>query len=248
MFAFHGMDNISDCKVTTLFLIDNTFPKIFYLLFFFILFNVVKEFYVPLHFAVYKSLFRFNTLIIYMQTDRLEELIPLLKDKNKRNVAFNTLVKLTKQRLYWHIRKMVLVHEDADDVLQNTYVKVWKSIDNFRGDSALYTWLFRIATNETLTFLAQQRIKNVATSIEYEDLLISKMEADAYYDGDEMAKKFERAILSLPEKQRLVFNMKYYEDMKYEEISKITGTSEGALKASYHIAVKKIEQFIKEED
>ena len=143
---------------------------------------------------------------------------------------------------------MVLVHEDADDVLQNTYVKVWKSIENFRGDSSLYTWLFRIATNETLTFLAQQRIKNVATSIEYEDLMISKMEADAYYDGDEMAKKFERAILSLPEKQRLVFNMKYYEDLKYEEISKITGTSEEALKASYHIAVKKIEHFIKEED
>lgn len=183
-----------------------------------------------------------------MQLNQLEDLIPLLKDQKQKNSAFNILVKQTKQRLYWHIRKMVLVHEDADDILQNTYIKAWKSIENFRGDCSLFTWLYRIATNEALTFLTQQRAKNISTSIEYEDLLISRMEADAYYDGDEMAKKFERAILSLPEKQRLVFNMKYYEDLKYEEISKITGTSEGALKASYHIAVKKIEQFIKEED
>ena len=121
-------------------------------------------------------------------------------------------------------------------------------MESFRGESGLYTWLYRIATNETLTFLAQQRLKNVATSIDYEELMISRMEADAYYEGDDMMKKFQRAVLALPEKQRLVFNMRYYDDMKYEEIAKVTGTSEGALKASYHIAVKKIEQFIKEED
>ena len=183
-----------------------------------------------------------------MSEKKLEEIVPLLQDENSRSRAFSQLVRLTQSRLYWHIRKMVLVHEDADDVLQNTYLKAWKSLDSFRGDSGLYTWLYRIATNETLTFLAQQRLKNVATSIDYEELMISRMEADAYYEGDDRMKKFQRAVLSLPEKQRLVFNMRYYDDMKYEEIAKVTGTSEGALKASYHIAVKKIEQFIKEED
>ena len=135
-----------------------------------------------------------------------------------------------------------------EKLLQNTYLKAWRSVESFRGESGLYTWLYRIATNETLTFLAQQRLKNVATSIDYEELMISRMEADAYYEGDEMMKKFQRAILALPEKQRLVFNMRYYDDMKYDEIAEVTGTSEGSLKASYHIAVKKIEQFIKEED
>lgn len=183
-----------------------------------------------------------------MSDSKLQEIVPLLQDEKTRSRAFSQMVRLTQSRLYWHIRKMVLVHEDADDVLQNTYLKAWKSMDSFRGDSGLYTWLYRIATNETLTFLAQQRLKNVATSIDYEELMISRMEADAYYEGDEMMKKFQRAVLSLPEKQRLVFNMRYYDDMKYEEIAKVTCTSEGALKASYHIAVKKIEQFIKEED
>ncbi len=175
-------------------------------------------------------------------------LLHQLSDPKQRRKAFETLVKITKERLYWHIRKMVLVHDDADDILQNTYLKAWKSIDSFRGDSRLYTWLYKIATNETLTFLALQRMKNISTSIDYEDLMISRMEADVYYDGDEMQKKFQRAVMSLPEKQRLVFNMKYYEDMKYDDIAEITGTSVGALKASYHHAVKKIEQFIKSED
>lgn len=183
-----------------------------------------------------------------MKSNNLEELIPYLRDVKQRERAFTEMVKLSQTRLYWHIRKMVLVHDDANDVLQNTYIKVWKSLDTFRAESQLFTWLYRIATNETLTFLAQQRLKNVISSVDYEDLLISRMEADAYYDGDEMNKKFQRALLSLPEKQRLVFNMKYYEDLKYSEISAITGTTEGALKASYHIAVTKIEKFIKEED
>lgn len=183
-----------------------------------------------------------------MSDTDLQSIIPLLRDEKTRERAFSDLVRLTSSRLYWHIRRMVLVHDDADDVLQNTYLKAFRSFSSFRGESSLFTWLFRIATNETLTFLAKQRLCNVSSSLDYEELLISKMEADAYYDGDDMQAKFQRALVSLPEKQRLVFNLRYYDDMKYEEISRITGTSEGALKASYHIAVKKIEQFIKNED
>ena len=178
----------------------------------------------------------------------IEDLLPRLMDAKERAGAFSSLVRLTQERLYWHIRKMVLVHDDADDVLQNTYLKAWRSLGTFRGDCQIYTWLYRIATNETLTFLASQRMKNVSSPVDYEDLMISRMEADVYYEGDEMQKKFQRAVLSLPEKQRLVFNMKYYDELKYEEISEITGTSVGALKASYHHAVKKIEQFVKDED
>ena len=183
-----------------------------------------------------------------MDENKLKALMPQLIDANTRSRAFSEVVEITGKTLYWHIRRMVLVHDDANDVLQNTFLKAWRSIDSFRGDSSLYTWLYRIATNETLTFLAQQRMKNAASTEEYEDYLISSMEADVYYDGDELMKKFQRAVMTLPEKQRLVFNMRYYDDLKYEEMSKITGTSEGALKASYHIAVKKIEQFIRQTD
>lgn len=183
-----------------------------------------------------------------MDENRLNTLTPLLADDATRSKAFAEVVQITGRALYWHIRRMVLVHDDADDVLQNTFLKAWKSLGSFRGDSSVFTWLYRIATNESLTFLAQQRLQNVTSSLEYEDFLISKMEADAYCEGDEMMRKFQRAVLSLPEKQRLVFNMRYYDDLKYEQMSKITGTSEGALKASYHIAVKKIEQFIRESD
>lgn len=143
---------------------------------------------------------------------------------------------------------MVLVHDDANDILQNVYIKAWKALDNFRGDSQLFTWLYRIASNETYTFLAQQRTKNITSLMDYEDLLISRMESDAHYDGDAMQKKFQQAIQTLPEKQRMVFNMKYYDELKYDDIAEITGTSVGALKASYHHAVKKIETFIKNED
>ncbi|MGM9805033.1 MAG: RNA polymerase sigma factor [Candidatus Aphodosoma sp.] len=179
---------------------------------------------------------------------KMQELARLLADVKTREKAFAMLVEQTRSQLYWHIRRMVLVHEDADDVLQNAYLKAWRSIDTFRGESSLSTWLYRIATNETLTFMAQQRMRNVMTSIDYEDLMLSRMEADTYYDGDQMQRKFRQAVLQLPEKQRLVFNMRYYDDMKYEQIAEITGTSEGALKASYHIAVKKIEQFILNSD
>lgn len=183
-----------------------------------------------------------------MSDKDLQSLVPLLHDEKTRERAFSNLVRLTSSRLYWHIRRIVLVHDDADDILQNTYIKAFSALPSFRGDASLYTWLYRIATNETLTFLSKQRLNNITTPLDYEELLISRMEADAYYDGDAMQDKFQRALLTLPEKQRMVFNLRYYDEMKYEDISRITGTSEGALKASYHIAVKKIEQFIKEKD
>lgn len=183
-----------------------------------------------------------------MTTDKIEELLPRLINTETRDTAFTELVKATQKTLYWHIRRIVTIHEDADDVLQNTYIKAWKSIEKFKGESQLYTWLYRIATNEALTHLASERMRSAMVPLEFEELMISRMEADVYYEGDEMAKKLKRAILSLPEKQRMVFNMRYYDEMPYAEISKITGTSEGALKASYHIAVEKIQKFVKEED
>lgn len=175
----------------------------------------------------------------------LQALVPLLADGKTRERAFARLVELTRRVLYWHIRRMVLVHDDADDVLQNTYLKAWRFVSGFRGDSSLSTWLYRIATNETLTFLAQQRMRSVSSPMEYEDVLLSRMEADVYFDGDEMQRRFQRAVMQLPEKQRMVFNMRYYDEMKYEQMAEVTGTSEGALKASYHIAVKKIEEYIR---
>lgn len=165
-------------------------------------------------------------------------------DKSK---SFSDIVRTYQERLYWHIRQMVLVHDDANDVLQNTFLKAWKGLDNFRGDAQISTWLYRIATNETLTFLAKKRIRNTLSIDETEDMLLQKMQADTYFDGDDAQLKLQKAILTLPEKQRLVFNMRFYEEMPYEEMSKILGTSVGALKASYHHASKKVEKFLKKE-
>lgn len=179
-----------------------------------------------------------------MDTQEIKELTTQIQNPATRNAAFTKLVKGLSKPLYWHIRKMVLTHEDADDVLQNTFMKAWKSLDTFRGESQINTWLYKIASNEALTFLAQQRMKNVTTSLEMEEVMINNLEADSYFSGDEAEKKLQEAIIQLPEKQRLVFNMKYFSEMKYEEMSEILGTSVGALKASYHHAVKKIEAFL----
>ncbi len=179
-----------------------------------------------------------------MDTQEINEITVQIQNPSTRNAAFTKLVRELSKPLYWHIRKMVLTHEDADDVMQNTFMKAWKALDKFRGESQINTWIYRIATNEALTFLAQQRMKNVVSSLEMEDLLIQNLEADSYFSGDEAQKKLQEAILQLPEKQRLVFNMKYFSEMKYEEMSEILGTSVGALKASYHHAVKKIEAFL----
>lgn len=143
-----------------------------------------------------------------------------------------------------HIRRMVVDHDDTDDLVQETFIKIWKNLRNFRAESNLYTWIYRIATNETLSFLQKRKRKYLFTTIDYNSKLSKNLEDDNYYNGDEIQLKLQKALLTLPDKQRLVFNMKYYDDLKYKEMSGILGTSVGALKASYHIAVKKIEKSI----
>ena len=170
-----------------------------------------------------------------------------LKDNTLRNAAFSTVVELYSKKIYWHIRNMVLSHDDANDLVQDTFIKAWNGIENFRGDSQISTWLYRIAINETLAFLKKRNVETVPIDSE-EHNFAEVIESDAFFCGDSTDILFRKAINTLPEKQRLVFNMKYFEEMKYEEISEILGTSTGALKASYHIAVKKIEAFIKEND
>jgi len=180
-----------------------------------------------------------------------EELLLKFRDPASRNYAFNLLVRQYQQKIYWHIRKMVIDHDDANDLTQETFIKVWNSLENFRGDSQLYTWIYRIATNECLNFLNKKRRKFFLPIGDVEGELLEKLETNSDFvtsggepGGDEIQLKLQKALLKLPEKQRLVFNMKYFDDMKYEDISEITGTSVGALKASYHLAVKKIEEYI----
>jgi len=176
-----------------------------------------------------------------------QELIADLKSDRNREKAFQVLVKTYQERLYWHIRKIVMNHDDADDILQNVYLKVWKNVDGFREDSSLFTWLFRIATNESLSHLQKQRRHSIVSMNDVGDYLAESLESDVYFEGDAIQKKLQLAIIQLPEKQRIVFNMKYFDEMKYEEMSEILKTSVGALKASFHFAVKKVEEFLKEE-
>ncbi len=172
------------------------------------------------------------------------EFILRLKDPKSKEDAFRELLSLYKERLYWHIRKIVISHDDADDVLQNTFIKVYRNIDKFKGDSKLYSWLYRIATNESITHINRNAKRMQITNEEHQNLAINNLTADVYFEGDEIQLKLQKAIASLPQKQQLVFNMKYFDDLKYKEIAEILETSEGALKASYHIAVKKIEAFL----
>lgn len=174
-----------------------------------------------------------------------QELLLKLRDPETRNYGFNLMVRKYQQKIYWHIRKMVIDHDDADDLVQEVFVKVWKHIDNFREDAQLYTWIYRIATNECLNFLRKKRNKFFIPINDVQNELSQKLDSSSHIDGDEIQMKLQKALLILPDKQRLVFNMKYFDEMKYEEISEITGTSVGSLKASYHHAVKKIEHFIK---
>lgn len=169
-----------------------------------------------------------------------ENLIERLRAVQTRDKAFRDLVELYQERIYWHIRKFVLEHEDANDILQNTFIKAYKGLSGFKGDAKLFTWLYRIASNESITFLNKAK-RRASSSLEAAD----RLEADAFFDGDEAQVMLQRALAELPEKQRLVFNMKYYEEMTYQEISDILETSVGALKASFHHAVKKIEFFFK---
>ncbi len=173
-----------------------------------------------------------------------KELLDQFRNENTRHYAFNLLVRKYQQKIYYLIRRMVIDHDDASDLTQNTFIKIWKGLDNFREDSQLYTWIYRIATNESLTFLKQKRTRFFIPlgDVEYE--LTSKLDYDPNFTGDKLERKLQQAILTLPEKQRLVFNLRYYDNMKYEEMSKSLGVTEGALKASYHHAVKKIEKYM----
>lgn len=167
-------------------------------------------------------------------------LVDQLKAPETREAAFSTLMYTYKERLYWHIRKMVYSHDDADDVLQNTFIKVYRSIENFKGESKLYTWMYRIATNEAITFINKKARRMEIGNEEVQQLAVANLAADPYFEGNEIQLKLQEAIAKLPQKQQLVFNMKYFDDMKYDDMSEILGTSVGALKSSYHIAVKKI--------
>ena len=171
--------------------------------------------------------------------------IKQLLDSKTQNEAFQKLLSIYQKPLYYHIRNIVLNHDDADDVLQNTFIKVFQYLKNFKGESKLFSWMYRIATNEAITFINQKAKKNAPTSEALQTRIVENLKADAYFDGDEIQIKLQKAILTLPEKQKLVFNMRYFQDLKYEEMSEILGTSVGALKASYHHAVKKIEDFVK---
>lgn len=172
------------------------------------------------------------------------EILNLLQS-NKTEAAFNLIVKSYSQKLYWHVRRLVLDHDDADDVVQNTFIKIWKGLPNFRGESNVYTWSYRIATNEALSFLRSKKENTHFDDVAYG--ISQNMEADAFFEGDEAQAKLQSAIASLPEKQRVVFNLRYFDEMSYAEMSLVVDTSEGALKASYHHAVKKIEAYLQKD-
>lgn len=173
------------------------------------------------------------------------EILEKFARESTRNEAFNLLLNKYQQKIYWHIRRLVIDHDDTDDLVQDVFIKVWKSLSNFRSDSQLFTWIYRIATNESITFLNRKKLRNSVSLDESAGYELAETLADStYFDGDKAQMKLQKALLTLPEKQRLVFNMKYFDDLKYEEISEILGTSVGALKASFHIAVKKIEHIL----
>ncbi len=177
-----------------------------------------------------------------------EKILELLGAAHTYERGFRLLMAEYKERLYWHVRRIVLVHTDADDVLQNTFIKIYKGIAQFEGKSKLYTWLYRIATNEAISFLQSNKRQVTASLDDSTNLLASRLTADVWFDGDEIQVKLQKAIAQLPDKQKLVFNLRYFDEMPYEEMANLLGTSVGALKASYHHAAKKIEAAFKEPD
>jgi RNA polymerase sigma-70 factor (ECF subfamily) len=172
------------------------------------------------------------------------ELLHAFRDPAKKETAFTSIVRKYQEKLYWHVRRMVVDHDDANDVLQNVFIRVWNGLENFREDSQLYTWLYRIATNECLTFLEQKKKRSSVSFSDVEEGLSNQIKADKHFDPNKLEWKLQVAIQQLPEKQRIVFTLRYYDEMPYEQMSKVLDTSEGALKASYHHAVKKIEDYI----
>jgi RNA polymerase sigma-70 factor (ECF subfamily) len=179
---------------------------------------------------------------LYNEEETLKQLRS--SDRDLQRKAFEVIVSYYSEKLYHQIRKLVISHDDTNDLLQNTFIKAWMNMDLFRGDAKLSTWLYRIAFNESITFLNKQRAQNNVSIDDQDAFLVEKLESDAYFDGDEIQLKLQKGILKLPEKQRAVFNLRYYDEMPYEEMSKVLGTSVGALKASYHHATKKIEEFL----
>lgn len=173
------------------------------------------------------------------------ELLEQIQEGKNAQQAFNELVNTYGQRLYWHIRKMVISHEDANDVLQNTLIKIWNGLPAFRGESSLFTWMYKVSTNEILTFLKKKK-NFYSKTLEENKTTVLALESDDYFTGDHLQMLLQKAILTLPEKQRLVFNMRYFDEIKYEQMSEMLGTSTGALKASYHIASEKVEKYLKE--
>lgn len=173
-----------------------------------------------------------------------KEILDKFRLEETRNLAFNLLVRKYQKRVYWLIRKMVIDHDDANDLSQEVFVKIWYNLDEFRGDSALFTWIYRVATNECLSYLKKKRRRFFLPIHDIEGELAGKIESGNHFSGNEIERKLQLAILKLPEKQRLVFNMKYFEEMPYEEMSQILGTSVGALKASYHHAVQKVKNYV----
>ncbi len=172
------------------------------------------------------------------------ELLLKIRNPESRNYGFNMLVRKYQQRVYWLVRKMVIDHDDANDLTQDIFIKVHKAIDNFREDSQLFTWIYRIATNECLSYLNKKKKRFFLPIEDVGQQLVSKLDSAAHITGDDIQLKLQKALLKLPDKQRLVFNLKYFEEMPYEEMSEVTKTSVGALKASFHHAVKKIEDFL----
>lgn len=172
------------------------------------------------------------------------ELLEKFRNEETKHYAFNLLVKQYQQKVYWHIRRIIIDHDDSNDVVQNVFIKIWKALDNFREDSKLFTWIYRIATNEAITFLNQKKKRFFIPIVNVEHQLSNSLENDVLFTGDRIQLILQKAILTLPTQQRIVFNMKYFENMKYEEISEVLGVTVGALKASYHHAVKKIEKFV----
>lgn len=173
-----------------------------------------------------------------------KQLVKDLQNPRTAKAGFDTLMRTYGEQVYWQIRKMVATHDDANDLLQNCFLKAWKNLHNFRGDAKLSTWLYKIAINETINFINKEKQRNNVDVDSGDNYMMDSLEADEYFDGDELQTLLQEAILTLPEKQRLVFNMRYFDDMKYEEMSEILGTSVGALKASYHHAVKKVSSYV----
>ena len=172
-----------------------------------------------------------------------EEILELFRSETSRNMSLHYLITKYQEKLYWHIRKIIIDHDDTHDVLQNTFIKTWKGLGNFKADAKLYTWLYRIATNESISFLRQKKQQNISIDT-IENHLSRTLESAPFFKGDEIQMKLQKAVLTLPEKQRIVFNMRYYDETPYDEMSEILETSAGALKASYHFAAKKVEEYL----